>query len=319
MLDRWHLLKNYSDAFERLVARRHATWRAALCEHIQAETERADEAPAIESVGTDLSSPPRHQPSRRILEQRLLKRQARQEIFDRVHELHALGRSKKAIARELRLSQQTVTTYLQRDASPDHTRKAPTPSKLDAHAEYLRARWEGGLRNAAQLTSEIREHGYQGSLRTVMRYVHAWHSATPPSLPRPPPPRLPAPRRLAWIVLTDDSVPNFERAITTLLEASSEVQYEINLAREGHRALQTRDPDAWRAWSEKTRSSGCSDLKRLTSSLHNEGSAFTNALELPFSNGPTEGHSNRFKLIKRSMYGRASFALLRNKVLYRDT
>jgi transposase len=38
-------------------------------------------------------------------------------------------------------------------------------------------------------------------------------------------------------------------------------------------------------------------------------------LSLPYSNGPTEGHVNRIKMIKRQMYGRASLDLLRKRVL----
>jgi transposase len=34
-----------------------------------------------------------------------------------------------------------------------------------------------------------------------------------------------------------------------------------------------------------------------------------------WSNGPVEGHVHRLKLIKRQMYGRASFNLLRARVL----
>jgi len=39
-------------------------------------------------------------------------------------------------------------------------------------------------------------------------------------------------------------------------------------------------------------------------------------LTLPWSTGPVEGHVNRLKLIKRSMYGRAEFDLLRLRVLH---
>jgi transposase len=39
------------------------------------------------------------------------------------------------------------------------------------------------------------------------------------------------------------------------------------------------------------------------------------ALAFPWSNGPTEGHVNRPKVIKRQMYGRAKFDLLRKRVL----
>ena len=38
-------------------------------------------------------------------------------------------------------------------------------------------------------------------------------------------------------------------------------------------------------------------------------------LTLPYSHGPVEGHVNRLKLIKRSMYGRAKLHLLRQRVL----
>ena len=41
-------------------------------------------------------------------------------------------------------------------------------------------------------------------------------------------------------------------------------------------------------------------------------------LTLPWSNGPLEGHVNRLKLIKRSMYGRAEFDLLKLRVLYQS-
>jgi Transposase len=41
-------------------------------------------------------------------------------------------------------------------------------------------------------------------------------------------------------------------------------------------------------------------------------------LTLPWSNGPLEGHVNRLKLIKRSMYGRAEFDLLKLRVLHQS-
>ena len=317
VLDRWHLLRNYSDALERFVARRHATWRAILRDHERAQAGVEDPPCGVDRAAVELPPAPRHRPSRRIQEQRHAKRQARLELFNRVHELRQLGRSKAAIAREVGLDPQTVKSYLKRDAPPDFTRKTPTPSHLDPHVEYLRGRWMEGCRNAAHLTKELRERGYQGSLRTVMRYVHAWRDANPATPPRPPPPRLPAPRRLAWLLLTHD--PDHDPAIITLQQISPHAQHEIALAREGHHALKTRDLNAWRTWSEKILHSNCTDLKHLAIGLQAEGAAFTNAPELPYSNGPTEGHVNRLKLIKRTMYGRASFPLLRKKILYQDT
>ena len=43
--------------------------------------------------------------------------------------------------------------------------------------------------------------------------------------------------------------------------------------------------------------------------------AITTAITPPFHNGRTEGVSTRTKMIKRQMYGRAGFALLRHRIL----
>jgi transposase len=61
--------------------------------------------------------------------------------------------------------------------------------------------------------------------------------------------------------------------------------------------------------------SGISDLVTFAQGLEKEGSALHAALTLPYSNGPVEGKINKLKYIKRSMYGRAGFPLLRQKVL----
>ena len=39
-------------------------------------------------------------------------------------------------------------------------------------------------------------------------------------------------------------------------------------------------------------------------------------LHLPWSQGQTEGQITKLKLLKRSMYGRAAFDLLKQRVLY---
>jgi transposase len=38
-------------------------------------------------------------------------------------------------------------------------------------------------------------------------------------------------------------------------------------------------------------------------------------LTMPYSNGPTEGANTKVKFFKRQMYGRASFAVLRQRIL----
>jgi transposase len=56
-------------------------------------------------------------------------------------------------------------------------------------------------------------------------------------------------------------------------------------------------------------------LARLAENLERDQAAVQAALELPWTTSPVEGQVNRLKTIKRSMYGRAGFALLRQRVL----
>jgi transposase len=49
--------------------------------------------------------------------------------------------------------------------------------------------------------------------------------------------------------------------------------------------------------------------------IRSDQAAVKAAFSLPWSNGPTEGHVNRLKFIKRQGYGRAGFELLKRRVL----
>jgi putative hemolysin len=58
-------------------------------------------------------------------------------------------------------------------------------------------------------------------------------------------------------------------------------------------------------------------LKTFVKGLRKDEAAIVAALTLEWSNGPVEGQVNRLKLIKRQMYGRANFDLLRQRVVMR--
>jgi len=63
--------------------------------------------------------------------------------------------------------------------------------------------------------------------------------------------------------------------------------------------------------------SNITSLQRFANGLRQDLAAVKAALSLPWINGQTEGQINRLKLIKRRMYGRANFDLLRKRVLPR--
>ena len=79
--------------------------------------------------------------------------------------------------------------------------------------------------------------------------------------------------------------------------------------------VRERHADQLDGWLEQCLKSGIPDLQTFAEGLKRDYAAMKAALTFPYSNGLVEGHVNRLKYIKRSMYGRGSFELLRQHVL----
>ena len=73
--------------------------------------------------------------------------------------------------------------------------------------------------------------------------------------------------------------------------------------------------DAFHVWLKEVKDCGVPRLVSFAAGLRRDEAAVTAGLTLPWSSGVVEGHNTRIKLIKRMMYGRGSFALLRKRVL----
>jgi transposase len=88
------------------------------------------------------------------------------------------------------------------------------------------------------------------------------------------------------------------------------------LIRERSDPQPTRQLDQLDQWMAHATASGVRELVAFATKLRQDAEAVLAALTLPYSQGQTEGQVNRLKLLKRSMYGRAKFDLLRGRVLY---
>lgn len=75
---------------------------------------------------------------------------------------------------------------------------------------------------------------------------------------------------------------------------------------------QAEQLDPWLAACEK---GSIKALQTFAAGLEQDYAAVRAALTLPWSNSPTEGKVNKLKLLKRQVYGRANFGLLRQRVL----
>ena len=89
-----------------------------------------------------------------------------------------------------------------------------------------------------------------------------------------------------------------------------------DLANEFAEMVRERKPEILESWLQKASDSGYRSWRNFAKSLKQDLAAVQAALTLDWSNGPTEGHVNRLKCLKRQMYGRAKDDLLRKRALW---
>lgn len=89
------------------------------------------------------------------------------------------------------------------------------------------------------------------------------------------------------------------------------------LAQQFIQMVKTQSATNLSAWLQAAEVSDCRELQNFAVGLRREYDLIEAALTLPWSAGQTEGQVHRLKLIKRQMYGRAKFDLLRQRVLHR--
>ncbi len=323
--DRWHVLGNLREALERLLDRLRPHLLALPLENHQS-------SPSLRSIDRDrrrgTKDQARQQASR-------LRRYTR---YADVKRLQAEGKAILQIACELKLSRQTVRKYMASDRFPEYPQLRQQRSILDPYVALLQAQWDAGCHTNRQLLEAIRAEGYQGSLRPIVQ----WTMLRRPSLPgyRPPagrrparvverfvPPEehaapqsgghtLPASRRLVWLLFHfDDRLDEDAQQQRSRLCSLPDLQAAWALARQFREMVRDRRAEALDPWISACRASDISELKSFADGLEREEDIIRAALELPFSNGVSEGHVHRLKMIKRTGYGRASFRLLRQRVL----
>src|SRR6266852_4390543 len=306
--DRWHLLSNLGDAVEAFLIRAQI--------RLEPGKASSEKKPVPDQPLSSFSATPGCQ---RKSQARLLRKW---KLYQRVQELHAAGMSLRKIGEELGLARNTVRKYFRQP--PDPPLPTPRPlraSQLDPYEDYLLDRWSQGERNAAQLYREISERGFPGSASIVRAYVgHVPATTADGSPPRSRKQRAKAvsPRALRWLLARkrDDLDQEDQARLEQLLHLSPEVQTVYALLQAFLKLVRERKHQELRSWMEQAIRSGIPELGSFAAGIERDYDAVSAALRLPWSQGITECKVNKLKTLKRVMYGRAGFALLRQRLLH---
>jgi transposase len=134
---------------------------------------------------------------------------------------------------------------------------------------------------------------------------------------RPPPVRLPSPREATWLLLRPEKLDDGQRfTMEKLCRLFPQIEKAKELAQEFTRIVRGRSSTKFNEWLRSAAQSTLIEFVSFARGLSEDYEAVKNALCYEWSNGQLEGQVNRLKLIKRQMYGRAKFDLLRARVLH---
>jgi transposase len=230
-----------------------------------------------------------------------------------VHQLRAAGRTQAQAAAALGLTSQLTGRYW-RAATPAALLAAARPAPgLDPFKPYLRRRWEQGCTTIRALHREITAHGYGGSLSTTYGYASLFRLTVPPRPPAPP-----RPAQVTRWILTDPARldPADATALTALRGRCPELDALASHVTGFAKILTGRHGHLLDAWMTAVDADpGQPGLHSFTTGIRQDYQAVRNGLTLPWSSGLVEGLNTRTNLLKRQMYGRAAFPLLRKRIL----
>ena len=297
--DRFHLLKNLMETLQAQIGKESKTIREVLLPKVASFE---DEGPVQKP----------HRAQRASMESR----QRRFELWQKVRELHGQGYFKKEIARLVDLDVHTVRNYLCSDTFPQRNRRSPVHGKLTPYKEYILTRWEEGYQNALQLWREVKEQGFTGGAVAVADFVRPLRQpGMTPAIKRAER-AVPSPRSLSWLLVRPERCSSAQTALVEkLCDALPVLPQCRDLVHSFQDIMQRRAVAELDGWLDRAKESGLPCFATFVRGLLSDKAAIEGAFSLSWSNGPTEGHVNRLKFIKRQGYGRAKFDLLKRRVL----
>ena len=311
--DRWHLLKNMGEALKRfldkhnkelrMAAKDIAKSKAAEQEKLRKKTEKEAIKKKNRKKNKEEEKPPLSRYELNFLE---------------VKRLRKKGHSIRSIHKQTGVHRQTIKKYLKYETYP---LKAVTTTKTSLalpYDAYLRERWNEGQTNHKALWREIKEQGFTGSSQSVYRLVSKYPKA--PGTEKQPPPlevKVWSARKVSLLLSKpfedqDEAVQNYLRAFYKHCPAANKAS---QLARKFKSITDQLKKKHLNRWIKTVLESDIYALKNFATGLLKDYDAVKAAVSLTWSNGQVEGQVNRLKNIKRQMYGRAGFELLRKRVL----
>ena len=146
------------------------------------------------------------------------------------------------------------------------------------------------------------------------RYLRPFRASS--TAPQPPPTQLKVREVVGWIMREPSKLKADERTrLEALLDRCPELNALAGHVRAFAEMIRELRGDRLQQWMDAVQADDLPPLHSFVAGLRLDQDAVVAGLTLRWSSGPVEGHVNRLKMLKRQMFGRAKFDLLRRRVL----
>jgi len=239
-------------------------------------------------------------------------------IIEQVRELGKTGCSKTHIAKTVGISRTTVIKYLSPNFNPVHGKyHTDDGSKIKPYANEIRKMLEDG-RKFREIETRIREMGYEGAASTIRMFATRERKILKEVSDNGNQEIEKIERK--WLIKLlykpiDDIKGFTQEQLDKIIEAYPTIGEVYSIVKSFKEVLFSKKAEKIERWIEKAKLLNIEELNSFIGGITRDQEAVEKAIELHYSNGLAQGCVNKLKVIKRVMYGRCSFSLLKAKLL----
>lgn len=239
-------------------------------------------------------------------------------VIEKVLELTKQGWTRTKIAEEIGISYATVRRCQAPDFSPVHGRCNTTrDSKIKPYAEKIKQMIKEG-RAFRQIEEAIKQDGYDGASSTIRMYTTRERKLMKEAKGDSGGNAEKIERKwlISLLYKPVDKVKKIsQEQLDKVIEKYPQIGEVYDVVKTFKNTLFSKKPDELEKWMDEAERLELKQICRFVNGLRRDIDAVKKAIELDYNNGLAEGSVNKLKVVKRIMYGRNSFELLKGKLL----
>ena len=228
-------------------------------------------------------------------------------VIQEAQKLYKEGMNITNIAKKLQITRQTVYNYLEQKQPLERS----THSILDPYVPMIK-KLILERKKIDEIYNEIRENGYKGKISLFTSRLRGIRQEARMNIKYLKRSKI---KQLLFRNIEEIKDENTRKDLEEYLETNHELNIIINMIRRLKEIIFSKKTRKLDKWIKDAKKINVKELNSFVTLIESDIDAVKNAIKYDYSNGLTEGFNNKTKVIKRVMYGRCSFNLLRLKIL----